>query len=150
MGNKTAPQDFDYLTYYLIYLYLTRRLAITAVRVSLLPSLTTSFAHFLLSCLLVGFVVVHLIVSLSFVWKDKWRVSSIPCSWHSHPLFPLFFHPQKLSSRIWLAQLSLYTVWPLTCAFTNAYLSPSVFASILNYNNAENKRHTGFFLSNPL
>lgn len=42
-------------------------------------------------------------------------------------------------------QLCLYIFWTLTCTFTNAYLSPSVLASILNDSNAENKRYTGFF-----
>lgn len=69
----------------------------------------------------------------------------------SLPLFPVLpFHPQKLSSRIQVVHVSLYMVGPLTCAFTNAYLSPYVLASILNDSNVENRKYTGYFLGQIL
>lgn len=80
--------------------------------------------------------------------------------------FPLFFvlgtvtpslscsslsSSKTVSSRIQVVHVSLYMVGPLTCTFTNAYLSPYVLASILNDSNVENRKYTGYFFgSNSL
>lgn len=64
------------------------------------------------------------------------------------PVLP--FHSQTVNSRILAVHIGLCMVGPLTCAFTNAYLSPSVLTFILIDSNVENRKYTGFFLGGGL
>lgn len=65
-----------------------------------------------------GFVVLHLVIFVPFVWKRKWRVSSIPCflcSQNCNHLFSPILKSEEFQDRVRAIQFLCTLAWP--CPF---------------------------------